>query len=433
MQDVTGGRVQQRRLKRWKMSLFGSMRTAASGMNAQASRLGTVSDNIANVNTTGYKQASAEFETMLSQTMQMDYTSGGVMTNVRTLTAEQGALRGTASSTDMAINGNGFFVVSNDSGANFLTRAGSFVPDASGNLVNTAGYKLMGYPLGGSVSTGIAGLGGTTPISIGQLALSANPSTSATFTANLPSQAAISDPATLPSVNTVPTTITGKSSLVAYDNLGAPVTLDLYFNKLDDNKWEASVYNKADSAPGGGFPYASAALSISEVDFDPANGSVSSGASVAFNIPNGGALTIDLSKTTQLAAAYSVIDTQMNGNAPSAVQRVEIDDSGLLYSVYENGTRAPSYKIPLATVRSPESLTQISGNVFMESAQSGNVVIADAKTGGLGKISSSTLEQSTVDLASELTSMIESQRGYTANSKIFQTSAELVDVLVNLK
>ncbi len=415
------------------MSLFGSMRTAASGMNAQASRLGTVSDNIANVNTTGYKQASAEFETMLSQTAQMDYASGGVITDVRTLTAEQGALRGTASATDLAINGNGFFVVSNDSGANFMTRAGSFVPDASGNLVNTAGYKLMGYPLGGSLATGVAGLGGTTAVNIGQLALSATPSTAASFTANLPSQSAISDPATLPSVNTVPTTITGKSSLVAYDNLGAPVTLDLYFNKLDDNRWEVSVYNKVDAAPGGGFPYASAALSTSEVDFDPANGSVSSGASIALSIPNGSTLTIDLSKTTQLAAAYTVIDTQMNGNAPSAVQKVEIDESGILYSLYENGTRAPSYKIPLANVRSPESLTQVSGNVFMESAQSGNVVIADAKTGGLGKISSSTLEQSTVDLATELTAMIESQRGYTANSKVFQTSAELVDVLVNLK
>ena len=415
------------------MSLFGSMRTAASGRTAQASRLSTVSDNIANVNTTGYKQASAEFETMLSQTAQMDYASGGVITDVRTLTAEQGALRGTASATDLAINGNGFFVVSNDSGANFLTRAGSFVPDASGNLVNTAGYKLMGYPLGGSLATGVAGLGGTTAVNIGQLALSATPSTAASFTANLPSQSAISDPATLPSVNTVPTTITGKSSLVAYDNLGAPVTLDLYFNKLDDNRWEVSVYNKVDAAPGGGFPYASAALSTSEIDFDPANGSVSSGASIALNIPNGSTLTIDLSKTTQLAAAYTVIDTQMNGNAPSAVQKVEIDESGILYSLYENGTRAPSYKIPLANVRSPESLTQVSGNVFMESAQSGNVVIADAKTGGLGKISSSTLEQSTVDLATELTAMIESQRGYTANSKVFQTSAELVDVLVNLK
>lgn len=415
------------------MSLFGSMRTAASGMNAQASRLATVSDNIANVNTTGYKKASAEFETMLGQAAQMEYVSGGVLTSVRQLTAEQGALRGTGSPTDLAINGSGFFVVSNESGANFLTRSGSFVPDANGNLVNTAGYKLMGYPLGGSLATGIAGLGGTTAVNIGQLALSATPSTEASFTANLPSEAAITPAGALPSANLAGAQVVGKSSIVAYDNLGTPVTLDIYFNKTADNAWEASIYNKADAGPGGGFPYASGPLKTSPVVFSPANGTILSGADIDISIPNGATLTLGLGKTTQLAAPYSVIDTQMNGNAPSAVQKVEVDEDGVLYSVFENGTRAPSYKIPLANVRSPESLTQISGNVFAESAQSGNVVVGDAKTGGLGRVRSSTLEESTVDLAEELTAMIESQRGYTANSKVFQTSADLVDVLVNLK
>lgn len=415
------------------MSLFGSMRTAASGMNAQASRLATVSDNIANVNTTGYKQASAEFETMLGQASQMDYTSGGVITSVRQLTSEQGALRGTGNATDLAISGNGFFVVSNDAGANFLTRAGSFVPDAKGNLVNTAGYKLMGYPLDGALAQGVAGLGGTTAVNIGQLALTATPSTQASFTANLPSQAAATDPALLPSANAAGAAVTGKSSIVAYDNLGTPVTLDMYYNKTADNTWEVSIYNKADAGPSGSFPYANPALATSEIDFNPADGSISAGANLNVQIPGGAMLTLDLSKTTQLAAPYSVVDTQMNGNAPSAVQKVEVSDDGTLYSVFENGTRAPSFKIPLANVRSPENLTQVSGNVFAESTASGNVVVADAKTGGLGKIRSSTLEESTVDLAEELTSMIESQRGYTANSKVFQTSADLVDVLVNLK
>lgn len=415
------------------MSLFGSMRTAASGMNAQASRLATVSDNIANVNTTGYKQASAEFETMLGQASQVEYTSGGVITSVRQLTSEQGSLRGTGSSTDLAISGNGFFVVSNDNGANFLTRAGSFVPDSKGNLVNTAGFKLMGYPLAGALAQGVAGLGGTTAVNIGQLALTATPSTASSFTANLPSQTAATDPAALPSANPATATVTGKSSIVAYDNLGAPVTLDMYFSKTADNTWEVSVFNKADAGPSGSFPYANGPLVTSEIDFNPADGSIVTGSTVDVAIPNGKTLTIDLSKSTQLAAPYSVIDTQMNGNAPSAVQKVEIDEDGVLYSVFENGTRAASFKIPLANVRSPESLTQVSGNVFAESAQSGNVVVADAKTGGLGKIRSSTLEESTVDLAEELTSMIESQRGYTANSKVFQTSADLVDVLVNLK
>lgn len=415
------------------MSLFGSMRTAASGMNAQASRLATVSDNIANVSTTGYKQSSAEFETLLGQASEMEYSSGGVITSVRQLTAEQGSLKGTSSATDLAVSGNGFFVVSNDAGASFLTRAGSFVPDSNGNLINTAGYKLMGYPLNGTISSGMAGLGGTTAVNIGQLSLTATPSTSASFTANLPSMATATAAADLPSANSATAQVVGKSSVVAYDNLGTPVTLDLYFNKTADNTWEVSVFNKADASATGGFPYSSGPLLTSTLAFDGTTGDLSSGSPVTVAVPNGGSLSIDLGKTTQLATAYSVMDTQMNGNAPSAVQRVEIDEDGTLYSIFENGARSASYKIPLANVRSPENLTPISGNVYAESAQSGNVVVADAKTGGLGKIKSSSLEESTVDLADELATMIESQRGYTANSKVFQTSAELVDVLVNLK
>jgi flagellar hook protein FlgE len=291
----------------------------------------------------------------------------------------------------------------------------------------------MGYPLNGAMSTGATGLGGTTAVNIGQQSLSATASTSGSFTGNLPSTAAITAGADLPSANSSGAVVTGKSSIVAYDNLGTQVTLDMYFSKTADNTWEVSVYNKADAAATGGFPYANPALATQTMSFDPTSGAMTSGQSLSIAVPNGKTLTMDLSKTTQLASAYSVMDTQINGNAPSAVQSVEVDEDGILYSIYENGTRTPSYKIPLANVRSPESLTQASGNVFEESAQSGNVVVGDAKTGGLGKIKSSSLEESTVDLAGELATMIESQRGYTANSKVFQTSADLVDVLVNLK
>lgn len=415
------------------MSLFGSMRTATSGMNAQAGRLAAVSDNIANVNTTGYKQASIEFETLLGKTATSEYVSGAVLTNVRQLTSQQGSLRGTTSATDLAINGNGFFVVSNESDANFLTRAGSFVPDATGNLVNTAGYKLMGYTLDGTTATGMAGLGGTTAVNMGQLNLTAAASTRASFTANLPSSAAITPGANLPSANSANTQITAKSSIVAYDNLGTKVALDLYFNKKAADSWEVVVFNKADAGTPASFPYANAPLATGTIGFDPQNGRVLSGGSMSVSIPNGKTLAIDFSKSTQLATNYTVIDSQMNGNAPSAVQRVEVDEGGILYSVYENGTRVPAYKIPLANVRSPEKMTAISGNVFAESPESGAVVVRDAKTAGLGKIMAANLEESTVDLANELASMIESQRGYTANSKVFQTSAELVDVLVNLK
>lgn len=415
------------------MSLFASMRTSVSGMNAQAARLSAVSDNIANVNTTGYKQASTEFETVMGQQATQEIVSGGVISHMRQSAESQGALRSTSSATDLAVNGNGFFVVSNNSGASFLTRSGSFVPDSQGNLVNTAGFKLMGYPLGSTVATGLPGTGGTTAINIGALSLKATPSATGSFTANLPATNAITPAANLPSANVAGSAVVGKSSLVAYDNLGAPVTIDLYFNKTADNTWEVTAFDSAGASPGGGFPYASGPLATSTLNFNPADGSLASGTSIDMAVANGGNLSIDLSKTTQLAAKYAVVDSSIDGNAPSAVANVEIDDQGVLYAVYANGARTATYKIPLANVRSPDNLTLLSGNVYTESSDSGSVVVSDAQTAGLGKIMSGSLEDSTVDLANELTTMIESQRGYTANSKVFQTSADLMDVLVNLK
>src|SRR5580700_4336900 len=168
------------------MSLLGMMRTGVSGMNAQANALSTVSDNISNSDTIGYKRATAQFSSLLENTDPSQYTSGGVSTNVRYGISSQGVIEGTTSTTDLAINGNGFFVVNNSSGTPFLTRAGSFVPDSSGNLVNSAGFFLMGYNLGAGGSTGVAnGLTGLTNVNISQAALQASASTAGTFSANL--------------------------------------------------------------------------------------------------------------------------------------------------------------------------------------------------------------------------------------------------------
>lgn len=409
------------------------MRTAVSGMNVQGARLGAVSDNIANVNTTGYKDALTEFETLLGQQATIAYESGGVAAHVRTAVSAQGVLRTTTSVTDLAINGSGFFVVNNESGASYLTRAGSFVPDSDGNLVNTAGFMLMGYPLGNTQAAGAPGIGGTTRINIGQLSLTASPSTKASLITNLQSTAAATPAANLPSVNAASAQTTGKTSMVAYDNLGKAVTLDLYFNKTAADTWEVAAFDQSEAATGGGFPYASGPLAASTLAFDPTTGKLPGGATVSIAIPNGSTLTLDLSKSTQLASTYTVIDSAIDGNAPSAVQSVQIGSDGIMYAIYGNGTRIATYKIPLADVRSPDNLSQVSGNVYQESPESGNVVVGDATTGGLGKIASNALEGSTVDLATELTTMIEAQRGYTANSKVLQTSADLLDVMLQLR
>ncbi|MDH7798659.1 MULTISPECIES: flagellar hook protein FlgE [unclassified Beijerinckia] len=415
------------------MSLFGTMRTSISGMDAQSTRMSTVADNIANVSTTGYKRASTEFETVMGSNNVKSYTSGGVSSLVRYNITEQGTLQGTTSTTDLAIRGEGFFLVSKDGGPPYLTRAGSFVPNAAGNLVNTAGYSLMGYDLSTPGASGSNGLSGLTKISLNQNALVASPTTAGNISANLPSTATAVDPTKLPSENAANSTFTSKTSRVVYDNLGGKVELDVYFSKTADNTWEVSVFNKADAAPGGGFPYSSAALATDTLDFSPTNGSVVSGSPVSIAIPGGQTMSLDLSKSTQLASAFAISNATENGNAPSALDHIEIDSDGILSCVYQDGTRVPKFLIPLANVASPDNLRPVDGNAFADTSASGSILIGNARQGSLGSINSSTLENSRVDLGSELTTMIEAQRSYAANSKVFQGASEMMDVLMNLK
>lgn len=415
------------------MSLYGVMRTSTSGMAAQAGRLATVADNIANVNTNGYKRAYEDFSSLLIDEAAGQYTSGAVLSTTRHAISQQGSLQATSSLTDLAISGDGFFVVANAAGQPFLTRSGSFVKNELGQLVNTAGFRLMGYPLNGQSQGAVAnGFQGLVPVSLNSLALKATASTSGTFTANLPSNAAVTAAANLPSANAATATYAGKSSLVTYDNLGNEVILDVYYAKTAANTWEAAIYNKAD-ATNGGFPYTSAALSVTTLNFNATNGALISPTQLSAAIPNGSTLNLDITQMSQLATDYTVTGANVNGNPPSAVDLLEITRDGTFYANYENGARVAVFRIPLATVNSPDNLQPLTGNVFQATKDSGDVVLGTPETANYGSVLSGTLEESTVDLASELTTMIDSQRGYTANSKVFQTGAELMDVLINLK
>jgi flagellar hook protein FlgE len=144
-------------------------------------------------------------------------------------------------------------------------------------------------------------------------------------------------------------------------------------------------------------------------------------------------LTIDLSKTTQLGYKFNPDGGKIDGNAPSKVAGYQIDKAGIVYVKYENGDLDPRYRVALASVQSPDNLVPQSGNVYSQGVDSGVIVTGFAGSGDFGSIQSGALEGSNVDIANELTAMIESQRSYTANSKVFQTGADLLDVLVNLK
>jgi len=418
------------------MSLYGMMRTGVSGMNAQANRLSTVADNIANSGTTGYKRSSTEFASLVIPSVTGNYTSGGVTTSIRHATSQQGDLKYTSSTTDLAINGHGFFVVQDPGGKPFLTRAGSFVPDGEGRLVNAAGFYLMGYNAeNGTPSAVTNGFGGLEPVLISQTELAAVPSANGIFTANLPADASIVAAGNLPSLNLATATPSAKSSLVVYDNLGKEVLLDIYFTKTAANTWEVAVFDQANAAPSTSFPYTSGPLATQTLNFDPTSGNLTTASfdDIDIPVPNGVTFNLDLSRTTQLSTGYTVLQSGVDGNAPSGIDKIEIGEDGTVFAQYENGSFKELYRIPIATVQSPDRLNVEPGNVYSQSADSGDIRMGFPNEGGLGSVVSGALENSNVDVAEELTNMIESQRSYTANSKVFQTGADLMDILVNLK
>ena len=417
------------------MSLYGVMRTGTSGMNAQATRLSTVADNVANVNTCGYKAASCEFSSLILSTWDSEYESGSVLSSVRHNISAQGSLANTSSFSDLAVSGDGFFIVANPAGTPYLTRAGSFIINGDGTLINSGGFTLLGYKLDpDQPDVTVNGYDNLTPVNVSTSSMLSSPTTSGSFKANLPSEAGIVDAGELPSLNLVDSTYTAKSSLLAYDNLGATAKLDIYFAKVADSQWEMTIFNADTASVDGGLPYTDSPLVTQVLEFGP-TGQLATGqpTAITFTVPGGAETTLNISGLSQLATQYTVLSASVNGKPAGEPTDLEITKDGYVYAIYDSITRIPVYRIPLGQVTSPDLLTPMPGNVFTTSLESGSVGIGFAQSGGLGSILSRTLEQSTVDLAGELTAMIDAQRGYTANSKVFQTGSELMEVLVNLK
>ena len=440
------------------MSIFGSMKTAVSGMNAQANRLSTVSDNIANVNTTGYKAVSTAFSSLVLPSGAGNYNSGGVSTTVRQAVSDQGDISYTTSGYDLAISGDGFFIVQGADNVPVLTRAGDFTKDDNGNLVNSAGFTLMGYPWGASAPAVVVnGFDGLVPINVlGNQKLEAVATKTGTWTGNLkPGATVVTDAAALPSANggvTVPpatsptaaTNSTQKYSIVTYDKLGSKVMYDIYYTKVPvattpappagtDYQWEMSVFRNADKNTTGtsSFPYSSAAVSVKTISFDD-KGQMLSPPGATITDPVTG-LSIDLNLDLSQVGDNFSGSGNVDGQGANSPVDITIDADGIVYSKYDDGSTKPVFQIPLANVPSPDLLTLMSGNVYSANGKSGVTVTGFPQTSGFGKIQAGALEGSNVDLAGELTEMIESQRSYTANSKVFQTGSDLMDVLVNLK
>ncbi len=390
------------------MSLFSALRTSVSGMNAQSSYLSAIGDNIANSNTVGYKDASTQFETVLGEQTPGSYESGGVLARTRYEVTQKGTINSTTSATDLAINGQGFFLVnSGGTGGTLLTRAGSFVPDQNGNLVNTAGYFLLGNKIGpdGTPSSDL------TPVNISSTKLQAVPTTTGTVSGNLPSTDASG--------------ANESTTAALFDQSGAEVKINVAFTKTDAG-WDVSA-TTSDNPP---MP-----LGTKSLTFDSSGQVSGTGNTLSFTLPQSNtgstaiqSVTLDLSFMTSLASSASITH-DITGSAPSQLASVIIGADGTLTGVYGSDAKANLYKIPIATVTSPDNLTAITGNVYQLSQTSGPMTVQTAGQGAAGSILSDNLEASTVDIATELTNMIVAQRSYEANSKVLQAASDLLSKL----
>nr|WP_186363370.1 flagellar hook-basal body complex protein [Rhizobium sp. ACO-34A] len=309
------------------MSLFGTMKTAVSGMNAQSNRLAAVGDNIANSSTTAYKRASVSFSSLVLPSTSGSYNSGGVSSSTSYSISEQGALTYTTSETDLAIQGEGFFVVEDSSGAIFLTRSGDFAVNDEGYLVNSAGYTLLGYSAeaGKSSSVVVNSYEGLEAVNISLGGLSASASTKGTLVANLPYNAEIVGGQLVdvaPSENSVYSAYTYKMSYS--DDTG---NTDVYYTKLKDDTWEVSVYVDY-SGTATGFPYdlssGDVVMATTTLTFDPGTGAIISGDTKLYPDASDPYYLDFSGLTQQSSASSSMLTVNFTANMPSDAPKIDV-------------------------------------------------------------------------------------------------------------
>ncbi|MCD1644806.1 flagellar hook protein FlgE [Aurantimonas coralicida] len=360
------------------MSINGVFRTSVSGMNAQANRLSTVSENIANASTNGYKRSSTEFASLVLAQGGGEYNPGSVQTQLRQSVSQQGSLSATSSASDLAIQGDGFFVVKDTAGREFYTRAGSFVQRTENNggnettfLVNTAGYRLTGTPVGGG------GAAEEINLPIGAI-VAPKVSDQGNFSVQFPEGE--------------DTGATKKSSFVVYSAVGEAISVDVNMTKDADNQWTIEFEN------------ADGVVQTQTINFDPNTGLPDPDpADMTYTFESGDEIAITLGPLTEYATDFSAKMTA-NGNPAGAFTEFSFADDGTLNGVMDTGQMIPLYQLSLARFASPDQLQASAGNVYSATAASGVIQVGLPGANGFGSLASSSLEQSNVDMASELTS-----------------------------
>jgi flagellar hook protein FlgE len=436
------------------MSLFGAMNTAISGLSAQSSSFGNISDNISNSQTVGYKAVDTDFVDYLTQSDATMNSPGSVVALPQYTNSVQGTLSQSTDPLAMAITGQGFFPVSMPSAAAntgqtsfsavpYYTRAGDFSLNQAGYLVNSSGAYLNGWSI--DPTTGVVNQNAISPIQVTQTTDSPVATTQVNLSANLPATPASATPVT--------------SQINIYDSLGTAHEVDLDWTQTATDTWSVAI-NVPDNTSG-------AAVGTAQVMFGPTAsgnavpdgtvGSIGSGtgtvtttayasgnpADLTFtaNFGNGAqAVTLNLGTygqatglTQYAGTSYSLRDLTQNGAPPGSFSSVSTNASGQVVVNYDNGQSRPIAQVPVVTFNDPDGLQRQDGQAFTATSASGAALANAAGSSGAGSIVTGSVEQSNVDISSELTKLIVAQQAYSANAKIITTANDMLQQTINLK
>jgi len=421
-----------------------SLYTAISGMDANATSLSVIGDNIANMNTVGFKSSTVSFDDVLSQSLSgasgQSQVGRGVEVQSVSPTFTQGSFQTTSSGLDLAVDGDGFFMVDQGS-STFYTRAGQFSLDQNGNIVNPDGLVLQGYQA--DAAGNITGTIGDLQIASSQSP--ANQSTVATISMNLDSTAAAPAAAfTLDgngdAVNNDPLNFNSSTTVTVYDSQGGEHSVTAYFVKTAvANTWDVH-YVQQDPANSSLLQESATTQTLT---FDQ-NGLLTGVAGAAPSFDFGASVATPQTVTfdyglgtndasTQFASSFSVQKLSQDGYSAGSLQTVSISDSGVITGVFTNGQTRSIGQVALSRFIAPTQLTKMGNNLYAQSSDSGQAIVGTANNSGLGKVLSNSLELSNVDLATEFVKMISAQRGFQANSRIITTTDQLLQEVVNMK
>lgn len=434
------------------MTISSSLNASVSSLSANATRLSTISDNIANSSTYGYKRSETEFSSLVLQNESATYAAGGVTASTYKNISQLAAPLRTSNSTDISVLGRGLLPVTDISGADQtsdvrqlqLITTGSFRQDSEGTLRTEGGLVLLGWPTDTTGDTGaVSRTSGANlePVNLARFELDSGPTTRIDAPINLPATA--TDAGSNGTAYNVP--------IEYYDNLGRTHTLTLQFTPTvpaagSSNTWDLKIFDSSAGAPGTSITDLTLTFSTTTANpgqlatvggADAANYNAATGL-ISLALPHGnvdiniGALAT-AGGITQTAGAFLPDNTSQDGAPIGTLKSVEIDTNGFIQGLYNTGFRRPLYQIPVADVANMNGLEASNAQSYQITRDSGNLFFWNAGEGPTGITAGETLLESTTDIASELTDLIETQRAYSSSAKIVQTVDEMLQETANLK